>query len=155
MKKQPVQNANRPTYPTLYQVNSRTGNVPIKKIAVVSALTASMALMSGCLEENGSKKSMGRFEKMGEKFGQQTETYIEGEIETLATDDYVLGGEAETVATDDYVLAGAADTEATDDYVVMGDMVEYTDDYELTGGETVETECTVSYEIVGDMFTEG
>lgn len=141
MKKQPVQNANRPTYPTLYQVNSRTGNVPIKKIAVVSALTASMALMSGCLEGNGSKKNMGRFEKMGEKFGQQTETYIEGEIETLATDDYVL--------------AGAADTVATDDYVVMGDMVEYTDDYELTGGETVETESTVSYEIVGDMFTEG
>ncbi len=109
MKKQPVQNINRPTYPTLYQVNSRTANVPIKKIAVVSALTASMALAGGCLEGNETSKSMKRFEKMGEKYGEKIETetydldgetgtyYLDGEIET-----YYLSGEAEEIlVTDD------------------------------------------------------
>lgn len=145
MKKQPVQNINRPSYPTLYQVNSRTGNVPIKKIAIVSALTASMALAGGCLEGNGSTKSMKRFEKMGAKYGEKieteevlmgdTETYIEGGIETY------LGGAADTAAT-------------TDDYMIMGDMVEPTD-YELAGEETVETDCTTSYVIDGDISVDG
>ena len=145
MKKQPVQNVSRPTYPTLYQVNSRTGNVPIKKIAVVSALTASMALASGCLEGSGSTKSMKRFEKMGAKYGEKieteevlmgdTETYIEGGIETY------LDGAANTVAT-------------TDDYMIMGDMVEPTD-YELMGEETVEPDYTESYEISGDVSING
>ena len=143
MKKQPVQNVSRPTYPTLYQVNSRIGNVPIKKIAVVSALTASMALASGCLEGSGSTKSMKRFEKMGAKYGEKieteevlmgdTETYIEGGIETY------LDGAANTVATDDYVLMGEATPET----------------YELMGEETVDPDYTESYEISGDVSING
>ena len=138
MKKQPVQNVSRPTYPTLYQVNSRTGNVPIKKIAVVSALTASMALASGCLEGSGSTKSMKRFEKMGAKYGEkiETEEVLMGETET-----YIEGGAADTVAT-------------TDDYMIMGDMVEPTD-YELAGEETVCSDYTESYMIDGDMPING
>ena len=143
MKKQPVQNVSRPTYPTLYQVNSKAGNVPIKKIAIVSALTASMALASGCLEGSGSTKTMKRFEKMGEKYGEkieteevlmgETETYVEGYIETY--------------------LSGAADTVATDDYVLMGEATPET--YELMGEETVDPDYTESYVIDGDMSIDG
>ena len=139
MKKQPVQNINRPSYPTLYQVNSRTGNVPIKKIAIVSALTASMALAGGCLEGNGSTKSMKRLERAAAKYGEkiETEEVLMGETET-----YIEGG-LETY------LAGAADTAATTD-----DMVEPTE-YELEGEETVETDCTASYVIDGDISVDG
>lgn len=137
MKKQPVQNINRPSYPTLYQVNSRTGNVPIKKIAIVSALTASMALAGGCLEGNGATKSMKRLERAGAKYS-----------EKIATEE-ILMGETETY------IEGAAETAATtDDYMIMGDMVEPTD-YELSGEETVETDCTASYVIDGDISVDG
>ena len=135
MKKQPVQNVSRPTYPTLYQVNSKTGNVPIKKIAIVSALTASMALASGCLEGSGSTKTMKRFEKMGAKYGEKIET------------EEVLMGETETY------LGGAADTVATDDYALMGEATPAT--YELMGEETVEPDYTESYEISGDVSING
>lgn len=102
MKKQPVQNVNRPSYPTLYQVNTTSGSSTLKKIALVSALTASMALAAGCGEE-GANKKMKRFEKTGGKFGGaiETEMILGGDTET-----YILEGEAQTIATDEYMLQG-------------------------------------------------
>ena len=104
-----------------------------------------MALAGGCLEGNGSTKSMKRLERAAAKYGEkiETEEVLMGETET-----YIEGG-LETY------LAGAADTAATtDDYMIMGDMVEPTD-YELSGEETVETDCTASYVIDGDISVDG
>ena len=151
MKKNPVKNINAPTYPTLEQLKVGGPKHPISKIAAVTALTAAMALAAGCGEENVKRKA-GSF--LGKHIDETEETYQLMGDTTTETTPWELDGE-----TTPWELDGVAQADPTEDYVLSGgETVETTVDcLDIQGGEAVYTETiddpseTTDWEMSGDV----
>ena len=141
MKKQPLNNQDRPVYPTLNQVRNYSTKSKVTKIAAVTALTASMALTAGCGSDSRTSKSKGFFEGIedffdsifGGELAGETTVQIQGE-----TDGPIVEGEIEST---------------TESYVLMGEETVCTEP-ELEGEETVSTELELSGDVAYISETE-
>ena len=147
MKKNPVKKINTPTYPTLEQLKVGGPKHPISKIAAVTALTAAMALAAGCGEENVKRKA-GSF--LGKHIDETEETYqLMGETD-VETTPWELDGVAQADPTEDYVLSGDETVETTVDRLDIqgGETVEVSIDGALVVGAPSET---TDWEMSGDV----
>lgn len=166
MKKNPVKNIAAPSYPTMAQFRGNASKIPISKVAIVTALTAAMALTAGCVEEKTRHRLNGRLEAgAGKANDTSVSVDIQGEI---GYTDYIDGGETCYTEPTEEILMGEAETYVDPtDYEIDGDVIAYTEpptdattdptkaadpsDYILSGGVEVQTDPTDDdWDLMGD-----
>ena len=138
MKHEPVRKTVTPGYPTLDQIRKSQGNNKAAKVAVVTAITASLALAAGCGDDISPIKALKKLGKQRKAKITTTEWVLAGDTDTQPTDtEYILEGEA-PYETDDIYVDGEEDvgTDATD-YCIAGDIQidpDYTESAVIEGG---------------------
>ncbi|MBO4688568.1 MAG: hypothetical protein J5636_08655 [Clostridiales bacterium] len=140
MKHEPVRKPITPGYPTLEQIRDAQKNNKAAKVAVVTAITASLALAAGCGDDISPIKALKKLGKQRKAKITTTEWVLAGDTETTPepTDtEYILEGEA-PYETDDFYVDGEEDvgTDATD-YYIDGDVQidpDYTESTVIEGG---------------------